>query len=43
LQSLYAGMDPRNKDMGGKYTSNVDARDGTKGQFSGPTFRIRVE
>lgn len=42
LQSLYAGMDPANKEMNGKYTSNVDAKDGTKGQFSGPGFRIRA-
>jgi len=42
LQSLYAGMDPRNKDMSGKYTSSVGDKDGTKGQFSGPGFRIRV-
>jgi hypothetical protein len=42
LQSLYAGMDPRNKDLGGKYTGNVDEKDGTKGQFSGAGFRIRV-
>ena len=42
LQSLYAGMDPRNKDLNGKYTGNVDEQGGTKGQFSGPGFRIRV-
>jgi hypothetical protein len=42
LQSLYAGMDPANKDMRGKYTSNVDEKDGTKGQFSGAGFKIRV-
>lgn len=42
LASLYAGMDPKNKDLGGKYTSNVDAKDGTQGQFSGPAFRIKV-
>ena len=42
LASLYAGMDPKNKDMAGKYTKNVDARDGTEGQFSGAGFRIRV-
>lgn len=41
LASLYAGMDPANKELGGKYTANVDAKDGTKGQFSGPGFRIR--
>lgn len=42
LASLYAGMDPANKELNGKYTSNVDAKDGTKGQFSGPGFRIRT-
>jgi len=42
LQSLYAGMDPRNKDLNGKYTGNVDEKDGTKGQFSGAGFQIRV-
>lgn len=42
LQSLYAGMDPGNKELGGKYTSNVDAKDGTKASFEGPAWRIRV-
>lgn len=42
LRSLYAGMDPANKEMNGKYTANVDAKDGTKGQFSGAAFRIRT-
>jgi hypothetical protein len=42
LASLYAGMDPANKELNGKYTANVDAKDGTKGQFSGPGFRIRT-
>lgn len=42
LQSLYAGMDPKNKDMNGKYTKNVDHRDGTGASFDGPTWRIRV-
>jgi hypothetical protein len=42
LHSLYAGMDPRNKEMNGKYTSNVDAKDGTKAQFEGAGWRIRV-
>lgn len=41
LASLYAGMDPSNKDLAGKYTSNVDAKDGTKGSFQGPAFRIK--
>jgi len=42
LQSLYAGMDPANKDLNGRYTDNVGAKDGTKAQFSGPAFRIKV-
>ncbi len=35
-------MDPSNKDLAGKYTSNVDAKDGTKGQFTGAGFRIKT-
>lgn len=42
LASLYAGMDPRNKDLSGKYTKNVDPKDGTEGQFTGQGFRIRT-
>jgi hypothetical protein len=42
LQSIYAGMDPRNKDFSGKYTSSVDEKNGTKGQFTGAGFQIRV-
>jgi hypothetical protein len=42
LASLYAGMDPGNKDLSGKYTANVDAKDGTKGQFTGAGFRIKT-
>lgn len=42
LASLYAGMDPSNKDLAGKYTANVDAKDGTKGQFTGQAFRIKT-
>ena len=42
LASLYAGMDPSNKDLSGKYTANVDAKDGTKGQFTGAGFRIKT-
>ena len=42
LASLYAGMDPGNKDLSGKYTSNVDAKDGTKGQFTGAGFHIKT-
>lgn len=42
LRNLYAGMDPANKDMSGKYTDNVDAKSGTKGLFTGDGWRIRV-
>jgi hypothetical protein len=42
LQSLYAGMDPANKEFSGKYTHKVDKKDGTFGQFSGWGFRIRA-
>lgn len=42
LASLYAGMDPKNKDLSGKYTKNVGDRDGTFAQFEGPNWRIRV-
>ena len=42
LRSLYAGMDPANKELNGKYTSNVDAKDGTKATFEGAGWRIRV-
>lgn len=42
LASLYAGMDPGNKELNGKYTANVDAKDGTKAQFSGAGWRIRA-
>lgn len=43
LQSLYAGMDPQNKEFSGKYTDNAGTVGGTKGQFSGPAFRIRTQ
>lgn len=42
LASLYAGMDPKNKEFDGKYTGNVDAKDGTKGSFTGAGWRIRA-
>ena len=42
LRSLYAGMDPKNKDMSGKYTKNVGDKDGTEGQFTGAGFRVRA-
>lgn len=44
LQSLYAGMDPRNKtEIVGKYTSGVDAKDGTFLNREGSTWRIRTQ
>jgi hypothetical protein len=42
LASLYAGMDPKNKDVSGKYTSPVDARDGTFLSRGGDGWRIRT-
>lgn len=42
LQSIYAGMDPRNKDLSGKYTENVDGQAGTRASFTGDGWRIRV-
>lgn len=43
LQSLYAGMDPKNKELEGKYTENVKTgNDASRGSFSGPTFRIKL-
>lgn len=43
LASTYAGMDPRNKELDGKYTENVkDGKDRSKGQFTGDGWRIRV-
>lgn len=43
LASTYAGMDPRNKELNGKYTENVqDGKDRSKGQFTGDGWRIRV-
>jgi hypothetical protein len=42
LSSIYAGMDPSNKELDGKYTSGVDKKDGTFGNFTGWGFRIRA-
>jgi hypothetical protein len=42
LQSLYAGMDPSNKEFTGKYTENAGVQAGSKGQFTGAGFRIRA-
>jgi hypothetical protein len=40
LQSLYAGMDPQNKEFNSKYAEMEKGN--TRGQFSGPGFRIKV-
>lgn len=43
LQSLYAGMDPRNKEFNSGYAIKVDsAKDGTFGDFKGAGWRIRA-
>ena len=42
LASLYAGMDPANKEFNSKYAEKVGTKDGTKGQFTGAGFRIRA-
>lgn len=42
LQSLYAGMDPRNKEFNSKYAEKVDSAAGTKGSFEGAAWRIRA-
>lgn len=42
LASLYAGMDPRNKEFNSKFAIKVDAKDGTLGSFTGDGWRIRV-
>lgn len=43
LASLYAGMDPKNKELAGKYTSGVEAKDGTFLNREGAPWRIRVK
>lgn len=42
LQSLYAGMDPANKELGGKYTNVEDKKSGTYGKFDGAGMKIRI-
>lgn len=42
LRSLYAGMDPRNKEFNSKYADTVGAADGTKGSFTGAGWDIKV-
>jgi hypothetical protein len=43
LHSLYAGMDPANKEFTSKYVDNAGKPGGSAGQFSGAGFRIRVK
>lgn len=40
LASLYAGMDPKNKEFQSGYAKNADTV--SEGAFRGPTFRIKV-
>lgn len=42
LQSLYAGMDPKNKEWGSQFAMKVDAKDGTHFNPSGDGWRIKV-
>lgn len=42
LRSLYAGMDPSNKEFGSKYAGKVDEKDGTFLHRSGGPWKIRV-
>jgi hypothetical protein len=42
LASIYAGMDPRNKELGGRYTDRVDEKNLTAGNFSGDGWRIKI-
>lgn len=42
LASLYAGMDPKNKEFESKYAGKVDAKDGTFLQREGSPWRIKV-
>lgn len=42
LQSLYAGMDPGNKEFNSKYAAKVDPKDGTFLQREGTPWKIRI-
>lgn len=42
LKSLYAGMNPENKDLSGKYTKNPGVNAGSEGRFDGAGWNIRV-
>lgn len=42
LAQIYAGMDPNNVQIDGKYTDRVQDRNLTKGKFDGAGWRIRV-
>lgn len=43
LQSLYAGMNPETKQINNKYAEVAPRDAGTKGQFSGDGWRIRLK
>lgn len=43
LQSLYAGMDPKNRELDSRYTKNIrDGADASSGLFSGAGWKIKV-
>lgn len=43
LANMYAGMDPKNKDLSGKYTKTATGdQSGTGADFTGAAWRIRV-
>ena len=42
LRSLYAGMDPEQKQFEGKYVKNPGSQGGSAGVFDGAGWRIRV-
>jgi hypothetical protein len=42
LAAIYAGMDPSNKEFPSRYAENAGTHGGTKGQFTGDGWRIRV-
>lgn len=43
LASIYAGMDPRNKELSGQYTDRVDEQGLTAGKFNGDGWRIKLK
>jgi hypothetical protein len=42
LKSIYAGMDPKNKEFNSQYAERVDDKSLTYGKFTGDGWRIRV-